>query len=121
MTVALVIAIGLFGGVFAGLFGVGGGIIFVPTLTLLLGLTQVHAAATSLLAVVPLSAVGSWRQYRYGNVRLRTAAIVGIGSVVGVQVGVLVAEALPETALRRLFALFLLLTAAHLAWRTHRT
>jgi uncharacterized protein len=120
VTIALVVLIGIAGGVLAGLFGVGGGIIFVPTLALVLGLTQVHAAATSLLAVIPLSAVGSWRQYRYGNVRLRSAAVIGIGSVIGVQVGVLVAHALGETTLRRLFALFLVVSAVHLTWRTRR-
>jgi hypothetical protein len=120
MTIALVILIGFVGGIFAGLFGVGGGIIFVPTLALGLGLTQLHAEATSLLAILPTAAVGSWRQIRYGNVRLRTAAVVGIGSVLGVELGVAVAVALPEHLLRRLFAVFLIVTAAHLVWRTRR-
>ncbi|HEY3183333.1 MAG TPA: sulfite exporter TauE/SafE family protein [Gaiellaceae bacterium] len=114
------ILIGFVGGIFAGLFGVGGGIIFVPTLALGLGLTQLHAEATSLLAILPTAAVGSWRQIRYGNVRLRTAAVVGIGSVLGVELGVAVAVALPEHLLRRLFAVFLIVTAAHLVWRTRR-
>ena len=52
----------------SGLFGVGGGILFVPTLVAL-GLGQVEAAATSLLAVVPTAAVGAWRQARYGNLQ----------------------------------------------------
>jgi len=121
MTIALVILVGFIGGILAGLFGVGGGIIFVPTLALGLGLTQLHAEATSLLAIIPTAAVGSWRQFRYGNVRLRTAAVVGIGSAVGVELGVLVAVALPEHVLRRLFGVFLLVTAAHLVWRMRRT
>ena len=61
--------IGLVAGVLAGLFGVGGGILFVPTLTLVLGLTQIHAEASSLLAILPTAAAGAWRQRRYGNVR----------------------------------------------------
>jgi uncharacterized membrane protein YfcA len=121
VSVAIVVVVALVGGVLAGLFGVGGGIIFVPTLTLGLGLTQLHAEATSLLAILPTAAVGSWRQARYGNVRLRTAAIVGLGSIVGVQLGVVAAEALPEHVLRRLFAVFLLVTAVHIVWRTSRT
>src|SRR5438552_3171772 len=52
VTVVLVALAGLVGGVLAGLFGVGGGIVFVPVLTLGLGLTQLHAEATSLLAIV---------------------------------------------------------------------
>ena len=51
----------------------------------------------------------------------RTAAIVGIGSVVGVQAGVLVAVALPENVLQRLFGAFLVVTALHLVWRMRRS
>jgi uncharacterized membrane protein YfcA len=121
MTIVLVVVVGFAAGVLAGLFGVGGGILFVPTLALGLGLTQLHAEATSLLAILPTAAIGSWRQFRYGNVRLRSAAIVGLGSVAGVEAGVIVAVALPEHVLRRLFAVFLIGTALHLAWRTRRT
>ena len=121
MIYVLVIAIGLVGGMLAGLFGVGGGIVFVPTLVLALGLTQLHAEASSLLAILPTAIVGSWRQYRYGNVDLRAAALVGVASIGGVQIGVVVAESLPEVTLRRLFGLLLLLTAAHIAWRARRT
>jgi uncharacterized protein len=112
--------LGLLGGALAGLFGVGGGIIFVPTLVLVLGLSQLHAEATSLLAILPTAAVGSWRLRRYGNVDLRAALVVGAASVAGVQGGVLLAEALPEAILRRLFGALLVLTAAHMVWRTRR-
>jgi hypothetical protein len=108
----------LLGGVLAGLFGVGDGIIFVPTLALGLGLTQLHAEASSLLAILPTAIVGSWRQHRYGNVDVRAAAFIGVASIAGVQVGVQVAESLSESILRRLFGLLLLFTAAHLVWRT---
>jgi hypothetical protein len=120
MTIALVLVIGCCGGVLAGLFGVGGGIIFVPTLTLVLGLTQIHAEATSLLAILPTALVGTWRQRSYGNVDARAAAWIGVASIVGVQIGVVVALALPEHALRRLFGILLLATAAQIAWRTSR-
>ncbi|HET7758599.1 MAG TPA: sulfite exporter TauE/SafE family protein [Gaiellaceae bacterium] len=112
--------IGLFAGVLAGLFGVGGGILFVPTLTLVLGLTQLHAEATSLLAILPTSIAGAWRQRRYGNVRWRAALVVGLAAVAGVEGGVQIAEALPEHVLRRLFGVLMLAVAAQLAWRTLR-
>jgi uncharacterized protein len=118
MTIALVLVIGCLAGVLAGLFGVGGGILFVPTLVLVLGLTQLHAEATSLLAILPTAVVGTWRQRRYGNVDLRVAAWIGFASIGGVQIGVVIAEALPEHALRRLFGVLLLVTAAQLTWRT---
>ena len=120
MTLVLVALVGLAAGVLGGLFGVGGGIVFVPALALGLGLTQLHAEATSLLAIIPTAVVGSWRQLRYGNIDLRAAATIGVASVVGVQGGVLIAESLPESLLRRLFGGLLIVTAAHIVWRTRR-
>src|ERR671926_839144 len=92
-------AIGFVAGILSGLFGVGGGILFVPTLTLVLGLTQLHAEATSLLAVIPTALIGAWRQTRYGHVNWRAALIVGVAAVGGVEAGVQIAESLPEHAL----------------------
>lgn len=120
MTLVLVALVGLVGGVLAGLFGVGGGIVFVPALVLGLGLTQLHAEASSLLAILPTAIVGSWRQHRYGNVDVRAALTVGLASVLGVQVGVAAAESLPESSLRRLFGVLLVVTAGQIAWRARR-
>lgn len=117
--VILALALGLAAGVMSGLFGVGGGILFVPTLVAL-GLGQVEAAATSLLAIVPTAAVGTWRQARYGNLHLRSSLIVGVASIVGVEAGVLIATSLPEELLRRLFGVLLVAVAAQLAWRATR-
>ena len=116
-TIALALVLGLAAGVLSGLFGVGGGILFVPTLTLGLGLTQLHGEATSLLAIVPTVAVGTWRQGRYGNVRWRPSLVLGLAGLAGVVGGGFLAEALPEHALRKLFGVLLLLTAAQVAWR----
>ena len=118
-TVALALLLGLGAGVLAGLFGVGGGILFVPTLVGL-GLGQLDAEATSLLAILPTVAAGTWRQRHYGNVRWRTALVVGLASIAGVEAGVQIATALSEDTLRRLFAFLLLAVAAHLAWRVRR-
>jgi uncharacterized membrane protein YfcA len=119
-SVALAIVLGVAAGVLAGLFGVGGGILFVPTL-LAFGLSQLHAEATSLLAILPTVAAGTWRQSRYGNVRWRAAGIVGVSSVAGVAAGVLLATSLPEHVLRRLFAVLMLAVAAQIAWRARRS
>ena len=101
----------------AGLFGVGGGILFVPALTLGLGLTQLHAEATSLLAIIPTAVAGAAQQYRYGNVRWRAAVLIGVASIAGVAAGAQIARALPEHVLTRLFAVLLLVVAAQIAWR----
>jgi uncharacterized membrane protein YfcA len=113
------VALGLAAGVVSGLLGVGGGTLFVPTL-LALGLSQRSAEATSLLAILPTVAVGAWRQHRYGNVRWHAALVLGTTSIAGVVGGVLVAEALPEVTLRRLFALLLLAVAAQITLRAWR-
>jgi uncharacterized protein len=118
-TYVLAVVLGLAAGVVAGMFGVGGGILFVPTLVLL-GLGQLDAEATSLVAILPTVAAGTWRQHRYGNVRWRAALLLGAGSLAGVAAGVVVAESLPEDVLRRLFALLILGVAAQLAWRAWR-
>jgi uncharacterized membrane protein YfcA len=112
--------LGFCAGVLAGMFGVGGGVLFVPTLVLVLGLTQVHAEATSLLAIIPTVLVGAWRQHRYGNVRWRAALVVGVGSLAGVEAGVQAARALPEDVLRRLFGALMIVVALSLAWRVFR-
>jgi uncharacterized membrane protein YfcA len=118
-TIVLAIALGIAAGVLAGMFGVGGGILFVPTLVAL-GLAQLEAQGTSLLAILPTVLVGAWNQRRYGNLRVRTALVVGAFSVVGVEVGARLVTQLPETTLRRLFAILLFAVAAQLVWRTRR-
>lgn len=118
-TIAFALALGLAAGLLAGMFGVGGGILFVPTLVAL-GLGQLEAQGTSLLAILPTVLVGAWNQRRYGNLRVRTAVVVGLSSVLGVEVGARLVTALPEATLRRLFGLLLFAVAAQLAFRTRR-
>jgi uncharacterized membrane protein YfcA len=117
---AVALAVGLVGGVLAGLFGVGGGLLFVPTFVLLLGLVQIDAGATSLLAMLPASYLGAWRQWRYGNLELRASLAIGIASIAGVEGGIAIAERLPESTLRTIFGAFLLLSAAQIVWRARR-
>ena len=118
-TIVAAVALGLGAGVLSGMFGVGGGILFVPTLVLL-GLGQVEASATSLLAIVPTAAVGAWRQRAYGNLRIRAALVVGVVSVLGAEVGVQIATRIDENLLRRLFGVLMIGVAAQLAVRTLR-
>lgn len=108
-------------GVISGMLGVGGGILFVPALTLALSLSQVKAEATSLLAIIPVALVGAARQYRYGNVRPRDGAILGALSVLGVLGGVALANVLPQRALKLGFAAMMLLVAAQFLRRSLRT
>jgi uncharacterized membrane protein YfcA len=120
MEYALAVLLGFAAGVLAGLFGVGGGILFVPTLVFVLDLDQLHAQATSLLAILPTVIAATWRQQRYGNVRWRASLALGLAGIVGVLGGGQLAESLPESALQRLFGVLMLLVAAQIVWRALR-
>jgi len=108
------IAIGLAAGVVAGLLGVGGGVLFVPGLVIFLGLGQHQAEATSLLAIVPVAIVGTYRQDRYGNVRRGDALLLGLLSLAGAAAGVALANALSGAFLRDAFAILIVTVAAQL-------
>ena len=112
------VAIGLAGGVLAGMLGIGGGVLFVPGLVFFLSLSQHQAEATSLLAIVPVAIIGAYQHDRYGNVRRADAVLLGVLSVAGAAAGVALANALSGAALRDLFAAFMVLVAAQLVRRT---
>lgn len=111
------VLVGVLAGIAAGLLGIGGGALFVPALVLLLGLGHLEAEATSLLAIVPVAAVGAWRQRRYGNLHTRDALALGTLGILGGAAGVVAANAVPERALEVGFALVLLVVAAQLVRR----
>jgi uncharacterized membrane protein YfcA len=113
-------AIGVGAGLVSGMLGVGGGILFVPGLVLFVGLHQVDAEATSLLAVIPTALVGSWRQYRYGNVRVRDATVLGAVSAAAAVAGVALANVLPTRVLQVAFGILTLVVAAQLVYRATR-
>ena len=115
MSVAAAMAIGLAGGVVAGLVGVGGGILFVPALVILLDHSQIEAEATSLVAIAPVALVGAWRQARFGNVRVGDGIWLGLLSPLGVLAGAVVANSLSQRALEVGFACLVLVVAWRLA------
>src|SRR3954453_16476677 len=120
MDVLLAVLIGFAAGVSSGMLGVGGGIIFVPGLVFALGLSQLSAEATSLLAIVPVAIVGAWRQRGYGNVRLRDGLVLGALSPIGVVGGAELANVLPARALELSFAAVQVVFAVGLARRAVR-
>jgi uncharacterized membrane protein YfcA len=115
------VLIGLAAGVTSGMLGVGGGVVFIPGLVLILGLSQLSAQATSLLAIVPVTIVGAWRQHRYGNVRLRDGLLLAALSPLGVVGGALLANNVSERALELSFAAVQLAFAAGLVRRALRS
>lgn len=117
MEYAAAALLGFAAGMLGGMLGVGGGILFVPALVVFLGEPQVEAEATSLLAIVPVALVATWRQRSYGNLRLKEGLLIGALSPVGVVIGVVAANELSQRALELSFAALALLIAARLARR----
>jgi uncharacterized protein len=111
------ILLGFAAGAAGGLLGVGGGILFVPALSLVLGLSHLDAEATSLLAIIPVAVVGAWRQTGYGNVQWRDGLAIGVLSAGGAVLGAVLANTIPERGLEIGFACLVLVVAAQLAWR----
>lgn len=111
--IALAIIIGVAAGVLSGLFGIGGGILLVPALALVLGLDHVEAEATSLLAIIPVAAVGAWRQKSYGNLDVRSGLTIGAFAAVAAVAGVALVNVLPVEVVRYAFAVLML----YVAWR----
>jgi len=111
-TNALLLAgIGLGAGVLSGLFGVGGGIVMVPAMVLLAGLTQQRASATSLASIVPIAAVGAFVFGRAESIDLAAAGALVVGSLVGVQLGTRMMARLGDDRLRIGFAIFMVVVA----------
>jgi uncharacterized protein len=121
MDEALAALFALLGGLAGGLVGVGGGVLFVPALTIFLGLSQVEGESTSLLMIVIVALVGAYRQHGYGNVRLREALTIAALSPLGVLAGVAIANNVPERALKLAFAALALFFAAQLIRRARST
>ena len=104
---ALLVAFGAVAGVLAGLLGVGGGILLVPFLVLVVGMTQHEAEATSLLVILPTAVAASVALRRRNVGDLPTALAVGLVGAVGAVAGVLLALALDADVLRLVFAVLL--------------
>ena len=106
---------GLVAGFLSGTIGIGGGLAFVPIMTIGFRMAQPLAQGTSLAAIIPTAIVGGVTHLRQGNVRLDAALWMGGGGVIGAVVGALIAVDLPSTLLARLFGAFLLFSAYRIA------
>ena len=112
----LFLCIGLAAGVTAGLFGVGGGIIIVPALTLLAGLTQERATGTSLAVLLPpVGLLAVLEYYRHGNVDLKAAAFVALGLFLGAWLGAWGGHKMGDMWLKAAFGVFMALAGIWVA------
>ncbi len=108
------LAIGAIGGLFAGLFGVGGGFIMVPLMMSWMRFDQRRASATSLLAIIPPAALSASLYGARGEVELLAAGIIAVGAIAGTPLGALLLRRLSLTWLKWLFIAGLLASALRL-------
>jgi uncharacterized membrane protein YfcA len=109
------LAIGLVAGVFAGMFGIGGGLIIVPALVFLMGFKELEAIGTSLAALIPpVGLLGAFEYYRNGHINIKVALLIAAGLAVGALFGAKIMIGLPPSLIRRLYGTFLLLIAARM-------
>jgi len=112
MNIALYLLVGLLGGVFSGMLGIGGGIVMVPALAFLFGLSQHQAQGTTLaLMVPPIGLLAAWTYYKAGFVDIKIAAFICLGFFFGGLVGAKLVVGLPEPVLRKIFGVALLIIA----------
>jgi hypothetical protein len=101
--------VGLVVGMVSGVVGIGGGVLFVPALVWLAGMSQHKAQGTSLGALLaPVGIFAFFEYYRKGNADLRVALLLAAGFLVGGYFGAVGAQYIPEVWLRRIFALTLI-------------
>lgn len=110
----VLIAGGFIAGFLAGTIGIGGGSVFVPTMTIGLGVSQAVAQGTSLVAIVPTAVVSTITHLREGNVLREAALWMGGGGVFGGIIGALIAVEVPGPILARVWGAFLVFTAYRL-------
>ena len=111
----LVAATGLFAGVLSGIFGIGGGLIIVPSLVLLGGWTVSEAAGTSLAALLlPVGLLGAYLYWRAGHVNVVAAVILAAGLFVGAAFGARIGLAAPPAIVQRLLGVLLLVVGLRL-------
>ena len=117
-SIILYVLLGATAGVFSGLLGIGGGIILVPMLVLLVGLTQQQAQGTTLiLLTAPFGLLAALTYYQSGYADLKIAAILGIGFFFGAFLGAKIATNIPNVVLQKVFGVALLLVAVYLLLR----
>jgi uncharacterized protein len=111
-TMLIIILVGVAAGILGGLVGVGGGIIIVPALVYLLGVSQKTAQGTSLaLIMLPVGILGVLQYYRQGHVDFKVVGLLAIGFFLGSYLGSKFALSLPQTTIKKIFAVLMILIA----------
>ncbi len=113
--VSAFLAIGVIAGVLSGLFGIGGGVLIIPSLIFFANFHTKLAIGTSLGAMLlPVGLLGAYAYYQEGNVNVKASLLIGLGLFLGAYVGARLAQTISGTTLQRMFAVFILLMAIRL-------
>jgi len=111
----ILIGIGILTGFMAGMLGIGGAIIMIPALVLLLGFTQQGAQGTSLAVMLPpIGIIAAYNYYKAGEVNFKFAIILAIAFLFGSYFGSMLALSMPQTMLKKVFGILLLIVAARM-------
>lgn len=114
-TYVLLLAVGFIAGIFSGLFGIGGGLVIVPALMYLLGMSQTESSGTSLAALIPpVGLLGAMEYYRHGLINVRYAGLIAAGLFVGAFFGAKLIVDVPPVLLRRAYAVFMIAVASRM-------
>jgi len=115
MNIVAYIALGLMAGTFAGVFGIGGGLILIPVMTFFFGMTQHQAQGTTLAILVPpIGILAAWRYYQNGHVNLLMAGFICLGFLFGGLLGANLAHSVSDPILKKLFGVFLFLVSINM-------
>lgn len=114
-TIVLLVCIGIFAGALSGFVGIGGGVVIVPALIFLLGITQHEAQGTSLaLLMTPVGILAVMNYYKSGNINFTYAALVAVGFVAGAYFGSKLSLKLSGDMVKKIFGVFMLLVSLKL-------
>lgn len=116
-TVMILALIGLLAGTMGGMVGIGGGLIIVPAMVYLLGADQRVAQGTSIAIMLPpIGLFAAINYYKAGYINIKYAAIIAVTFLLGGYIGSKIAIALPEAVVKKIFAVFLIITAIRMVF-----
>ena len=112
LTIILLILIGLLTGFLAGMLGIGGGLVVIPALIMVMGMTQQDAQGTSLVMMLPpIGAVAAYNYYKAGHMDIKYGLILAAAFIFASYFGSKLAVKIPSEVLKRIFGIFLLIVA----------
>lgn len=108
----VLLSLGFVAGVCSGFFGIGGGLVLIPAMVFILGMTQHMAQGTTLaLMVPPIGLLAAWKYYAQGYVDIKTAAFICVGFFIGGLLGAQGAVLIPNEILKKGFGIFMLIVS----------